>query len=61
MKIISLDSARKKRASRTNYHPISNSDFAKGIVLESYEDMFGTEPPEETIVYDMDGRQVDDT
>lgn len=58
MKIISFEGRRKKRAYKTNNHPISNSDFAKGIVLESYEDMFGTEPPEETIVYDMDGRQV---
>ena len=58
MNLLSLTSKRMKNSSATNNHPISGSEFAKGIVLESYEDMFGDETPDETIVYDMEGRQV---
>lgn len=60
MNLLNLRNKRKRKVAAKD-HPISESEFARDIVLDSYEDMFGDEPPEETIVYDMDGKQVDVT
>lgn len=39
-------------------HPVSGMEFAKTVVLEDFEDMFGDEEPEEIAVYDLKGRQI---
>lgn len=48
----------RKGTNKAEKNPVSGMEFAKGVILENFEDMFEGEEPEEIAVYDLQGKPV---